>query len=104
MGIPECPDWLTRDAKECWARTAPQLEKMRILSLADRETLAGYCQSYSDWKQAKVWLKKNGTVHIVREEPKKRQREGPIKYTQQWPQVSIAERAMKNGASAIRCC
>lgn len=35
MGSPECPDWLTPDAKECWARTAPLLEKMRILSLAD---------------------------------------------------------------------
>lgn len=49
---PDCPDWLTGDARDEWNRLAPQLETLGLLTSADLAAFAAYCQCYSDFKYA----------------------------------------------------
>lgn len=41
--VPNCPDWLPRDAKNAWRYLAPELEKNALLSKRDREAFALAC-------------------------------------------------------------
>lgn len=41
-----CPDWLSIAAKAEWRRIAPVLVRARIVTAADRATLAVYCQQW----------------------------------------------------------
>jgi P27 family predicted phage terminase small subunit len=49
---PDCPEWLEDEAKAEWARIAPKLERLGLLSEVDGAALAGYCQAYARWSQA----------------------------------------------------
>lgn len=49
---PACPDWLLPDARQEWARIAPELEAMGLLTRIDMAMFAAYCQSYARWRQA----------------------------------------------------
>ncbi len=51
-GIPECPDHLDKDAQQEWMRLVPELEKLGLITLLDRASLAAYCSAYSMWRQA----------------------------------------------------
>ena len=84
VGTPCCPSWLDTEAKACWERTVPELEHMGVLTLIDADALAVYCDTWSRWKDAVLFLQKNGAVYTIKDE------EGKAKCVQQWPQVSIA--------------
>ena len=98
---PTCPSFLTGPAKYEWKRIAPQLEKIGLLTQIDRAALAGYCQSWADYKEAKEFIAKNGSVCILWE----REKDGTIKkdfagepiirYMQPYPQVGIANKALQ---------
>jgi len=98
---PKCPPFLSKDAKKEWKRVAPQLEKLGLLTQIDMVALAGYCQSYARWKEAEEFLNDFGTTYTLWE----RNDDGSIKtdvhgkpimrYIQQFPQVSIANKAMQ---------
>lgn len=47
-GVPTCPDWLSREAKDEWRRIVPELCAARLLSLTDRVALAAYCQAWAE--------------------------------------------------------
>jgi len=49
---PECPDWLSDDAKKEWKRLAPELERLGLLTVLDMAAFAGYCQSYAKLKKS----------------------------------------------------
>ncbi len=51
-GQPTCPDWLSIDAKRQWQRLAPILENCGILTAADRDTLAAYCEATGNYIEA----------------------------------------------------
>jgi P27 family predicted phage terminase small subunit len=87
---PECPDWLTDEAKEEWHRIAPELHKIGVLTYIDMAALAGYCESFAQWRRAVEYLKKNGDMLIMYNE------DGSIKYQQQAPHVAIASNALKH--------
>lgn len=57
-GLAECPGWLLAEGKREWARMSPWLEKMGMLSAADRAAFAQYCQAWARWQQAEVELMK----------------------------------------------
>jgi P27 family predicted phage terminase small subunit len=61
-GIPRCPAFLEGEAKAEWYRTAKLLQKMGLLSLADRTALAAYCTVYSRWVHAEEQVKKFGAI------------------------------------------
>ncbi len=59
---PTCPAWLSRDAKLEWKRVAPQLHRLGLLTQLDRAALAVYCESWSEWVEAKQVISKSGPV------------------------------------------
>jgi P27 family predicted phage terminase small subunit len=61
-GIPDCPDFLTTEARAEWFRTAKVLKEMQLLTLADRAALAAYCTAYGRWVEAEQQVQKYGTI------------------------------------------
>jgi P27 family predicted phage terminase small subunit len=53
---PNPPTWMSRLAKDCWKATLPELVNMGLMSEADINTLALYCQAYSRYRQATAVL------------------------------------------------
>jgi P27 family predicted phage terminase small subunit len=47
----EPPAWLEGQALQKWQTTVPVLAAMRVLTLADTETLARYCAIWEQWKR-----------------------------------------------------
>jgi P27 family predicted phage terminase small subunit len=84
LGMPRCPAWLDDEAKACWKRIVPQLQAMGVLTLIDADALTNYCDTWSRWKKAVLFIQKNGDVYVQKDES------GAIKYIQQLPQVAIA--------------
>ena len=81
---PECPEWLTEEAKKEWERLAGNLENLGTLTELDRAAFAGYCQAYARWKEAEEFIEKHGTIVKT-----------PSGYWQQVPHVSIAQSNLK---------
>jgi P27 family predicted phage terminase small subunit len=52
----EPPDHLSDIAKEEWARLAPSMSLLGLLTELDRAAFAAYCQSYARWVQAEHLL------------------------------------------------
>jgi len=77
------------DAKEEWDRIATELNRIGLLTVVDRTALAGYCQSYAQWKDAVAWIKKHGQVYPLKDD------KGNVKCLQQFPQVGIANQCLK---------
>ena len=83
-GRPTCPRWLTLEAKREWRRAVPILEKMGVLTLADRAALAAYCQAYARWREAEEAIQKYGLIGKT-----------PSGYVQQLPYVTIANKSLQ---------
>jgi P27 family predicted phage terminase small subunit len=81
---PECPIWLSPFAQEEWHRTAPELERLGLLTQVDGAAFEAYCQSYANWKEATLLLRQEGLTF-----------ETPNGYVQQRPEVAIANNAAK---------
>ena len=77
---PPCPSWLNDEAKREWRRLAGTMEAMGVLTEADMETFATYCDAYSKWREATEFLDQHGFIFKT-----------PSGYIQQVPQVSIAQ-------------
>ena len=99
---PKCPAFLSVDAKKEWKRIAPRLEKLGLLTQIDMTALAGYCESWAQWKEAVEFIHEFGTTYTLWE----RNDDGSIKidihgapvmrYVQQFPHVSVANKALVN--------
>ena len=59
---PSCPSQLTETARNEWRRMAPRLERLGLLTHLDRAALAGYCQSWADWIEARQAIGDSATV------------------------------------------
>jgi P27 family predicted phage terminase small subunit len=64
MDIPDCPDWLSPEAKQEWARVAPELGRLGLLTHLDMAMLAGYCVSCSWWRRTQEVLITQGVVYV----------------------------------------
>lgn len=89
-GAAKCPTWLHKDAKKEWKRLAPELERLKLLTLLDTVAFAGYCESYAQWKEATEFIHKHGTSYPVKDE------DGRIKMIRPFPQVAQANQALAN--------
>lgn len=91
-GLPvERPDWLSPDALAKWDDLAPHLESMGLMSSADTDLLAAYCECYARWKRLAQLAAKSPPVFRT---------EGPdgettFKRNPMWSQVRDAEAAMR---------
>ncbi len=80
------PAWLDDDAKRAWRRLIPLLEQMNVLTRIDGNALARYCQLWSRWKRAELFIQKHGDTYPIKDE------KGKIRCLQQFPQVAIANK------------
>ena len=85
-GLPECPDWLSDDAKAVWSQITPILQKMGVLTIADGNALARYCTALAQWREAEMFLQKYGLTYPVKSG------NGTVKCFFQWPQVAIVQK------------
>ena len=81
---PECPDWLTDEAKAEWDRLVDKMVNLGTLTEMDMAAFAGYCQSYARWKEAEEFMTQHGTIVKTKSG-----------YWQHVPQVSIAQTYLK---------
>ncbi|QQK75083.1 phage terminase small subunit P27 family [Salicibibacter cibarius] len=84
---PECPEWLTDEAKEEWDRVVPELERLGLLTVVDGASLASYCASWARAVEAESWMAKNGRYYVTRD------KDGDIKSMSKVPHVAIAEKS-----------
>lgn len=49
---PDCPEWLSEEAKAEWDRIVPTLVKLVGVHKIDRSLLATYCETWSEWRSA----------------------------------------------------
>lgn len=84
---PRCPQFLHKDAKREWKRIVPELERLGLLTVVDMAALVGYCESWAQYKEAIEFIHDNGSVYELE------RKEGGV-YLQQYPQVSIANKAL----------
>lgn len=61
-GPPEMPTGLSEEAEAEWRRILPILASMRVLTVADSATIAGYCQSFADWIGAQADIREHGRL------------------------------------------
>jgi P27 family predicted phage terminase small subunit len=54
--VPDPPPFLMGYAADEWWRIAPELYRLRLLTVVDVMPLAVYCQSYARWRQAEEAL------------------------------------------------
>ena len=78
-----CPDWLTGEAREEWARIAGELEQLGLLTAIDQTALAAYCSSFKRWRHAERQIEAGGLVVSA-----------PSGYPVQSPWVSISNTAL----------
>lgn len=96
---PKCPSWLDKEAKKEWRRIAPQLEKLGLLTQIDMAALVIYCESWSLYKRAMIFIHENGESRVKYERDEDGQimkdEEGQplIKSITVYPEVLRAEKA-----------
>lgn len=56
------PDFLTPEAQTEWARIAPLLVQVHVLTETDRAALTAYCDSWATWKEATAKIRQFGMV------------------------------------------
>ena len=65
-GRPACPGWIDPEAKEVWRRTVALMQEMGILTRADANILARYCQTYARWVRAEQFIQQRGEIYPVK--------------------------------------
>jgi P27 family predicted phage terminase small subunit len=60
-----CPAILDSIGKTEWKRIVPELERLGLLTMADRSAITGYCVAFSKWIKAEQVLKDGGMVYKI---------------------------------------
>ena len=55
-----CPTWLSPEGKRAWKRVVKQMSAMGILTLADVNIVARYCETWSRWRRAHAFVMEHG--------------------------------------------
>jgi P27 family predicted phage terminase small subunit len=80
------PGHLGEVAAARWRELLPLLQAVRVMTDADVEALARYCDTYEWWLATRAILKKDGCTYPILNDG------GEIKYIAQRPEVSIAHK------------
>jgi P27 family predicted phage terminase small subunit len=73
-------------AVEKWQQVLPLLQAVKVMTKADVEALARYCDTYEWWLATRARLKSEGDTYPILND------KGEIKYIAQRPEVSIAHK------------
>ncbi len=60
-----CPSWLRPMAKTAWRKVVRQMSLMGILTMADENLVARYCQTWARWREADDFIAENGEGYEV---------------------------------------
>jgi P27 family predicted phage terminase small subunit len=82
----EMPLHLGEVAAARWQNLLPVLQSVRVMTNADVEALARYCDTYEWWLATRAKLRKEGDTYPILNDA------GEIKYIAQRPEVSIAHK------------
>jgi P27 family predicted phage terminase small subunit len=63
VGIPECPEYLDGYARAEWEAVAPILERLRVLTTADRGALELLCRAYAEYREATETVSEDGATY-----------------------------------------
>lgn len=80
------PSHLGEVAAARWGELLPMLQATRVMTRADVEALARYCDTWEWWLAVRVKLKAEGDTYPILNDG------GEIKYIAQRPEVSIAHK------------
>jgi P27 family predicted phage terminase small subunit len=80
------PPHLGEVAAVKWAEVLPLLQAVKVMTRADIEALARYCDTYEWWLATRAKLKKEGDTYPILND------KGDVKYIAQRPEVSIAHK------------
>lgn len=80
------PPHLGEVATARWRELLPMLQAVKVMTRADVEALARYCDTYEWWLATRVKLKKEGDTYPILND------KGEVKYIAQRPEVSIAHK------------
>ena len=80
------PPHLGPVASARWAELLPMLQATRVMTRADVEALARYCDTYEWWLAVRAKLKAEGDTYPILNDG------GEIKYIAQRPEVAIAHK------------
>jgi len=69
-GLPQKPYWMTEQSAEVWDQVFPILDGMGVLTTADGNTLARYCNTFVRWFRANKFLQENGERFETEHGPK----------------------------------
>ncbi len=93
---PRCPQWLSPEARKEWRRIVPELRKMRVLTMADRNALAAYCAEWAAYVQARDAIDKSSPLIKVKTTRGKGENISVTETVEINPFVIIAQRSLKN--------
>jgi P27 family predicted phage terminase small subunit len=80
------PSHLGPVASARWAELLPMLQATRVMTRADVEALARYCDTYEWWLAVRAKLKAEGDTYPILND------KGDVKYIAQRPEVAIAHK------------
>ena len=69
-----------------WRELLPMLQSVKVMTTADVESLARYCDTYEWWLATRAKLKQEGDTYPILND------KGEIKYIAQRPEVAIAHK------------
>jgi len=80
------PSHLGEVAAGKWAELLPLLQAVKVMTRADIEALARYCDTYEWWLATRAKLRKDGDTYPILND------KGEVKYIAQRPEVAIAHK------------
>ena len=80
------PPHLGKVAAAKWSHVLPLLQSVKVMTRADVEALARYCDTYEWWLATRAKLKAEGDTYPILND------KGDVKYIAQRPEVSIAHK------------
>ena len=87
VGIPDPPDYLTKEERANFRRFGKMLNGMGVMTVADAAMLGRYCRMFTRWLEAEKFIAENGTTYP------KHDATGKTIGFGEFPQVGIADRA-----------
>lgn len=64
--IPKPPPWLDGDSLRVWNALTPMMLRMGVLTVADAEPVARYCDHIVLWQRARAWIHQHGSTYPIR--------------------------------------
>ena len=86
VNAPECPEWLSDDAKAYWRVLIPQLIAQGTVNEIDEKSIARYCEAWAEYRLLTAFINENGRTYVVMEK-------GFAKSRRAYPEVGMRERA-----------